>query len=391
MNSYPRVAFLPDTFHEINGVAHTSRELEKFARQENIPFLSIHCGLSTGTTVDGSVTAMELKRGPASFTLDTNLGYDPFLLRYAELAMKAVRAFGTQIIHITGPGDMGCLGLYMASRLNLPLAISWHTSLHEYAAQRLRKILAFSGESVRAPVARMAERLSLNILRWFYKKGRVLFAPNEEALGMLRGMTARPCFLMRRGVDTDLFSPLRRHRYDRIFRLGYVGRLTPEKNVRFLAEVGNALITLGRTEFQFFIVGQGGEYDWLREHVPNAVFTGVLEGVALAEAYANIDLFVFPSRTDTFGNVVLEALSSAVPAVVTAGGGPKFIVENGVTGYVADSDFDFIRFVNAVMIDTEIHQRMRAAARTYACLQSWRSVFQDVFRRYNECIAAPFE
>jgi phosphatidylinositol alpha 1,6-mannosyltransferase len=381
------VAFLPDTFHEVNGVARTSQELENFARRENIPLLSIHCGSSLKKATDGSVTVMELKRGFGSIGLDTNLEYDPFLLRYAETTVEAVHGFGAQFIHVTGPGDMGCLGLYVASKLKLPIAMSWHTSLHEYAAERICKAFAFAGGAISASAGRTAETLSIHFLKWFYRKGRVLFAPNEEALNMLKTVTGRPCFLMSRGVDTDLFSPAHRSRSNRIFRLGYVGRLTPEKNVRFLAELGKALVAIGRTQFEFLIVGQGSEREWLREHVPNAVLTGVLRGNALAEMYANMDLFVFPSRTDTFGNVVLEALSSGVPAIVTADGGPKYLIQNGITGYVAASANEFILHVNAVMANAEHLQRMRIMARAYACRQSWPSVFNDVFRHYSEYIA----
>jgi phosphatidylinositol alpha 1,6-mannosyltransferase len=214
----------------------------------------------------------------------------------------------------------------------------------------------------------------------------VTLAPNKELVDMLREVTGRPVFLMQRGIDTELFSPARRNRRDRAFRIGYVGRLTAEKNVRFLAELGETLITLGRTNFDFLIVGQGGDEPWLREHVPNAVFTGVLRGERLAEAYANMDLFVFPSKTDTFGNVVLEALSSGVPAVVTSEGGPKFLVQNAVTGYVAGSDWDFIRCVNGLMTDLDGHHQMREAARHYASGKSWDAVFETVFRAYRTCV-----
>lgn len=246
-------------------------------------------------------------------------------------------------------------------------------------------MLAFTGKPISTAASATAGRLASRVLKWFYTRGTILFAPNEEDVCMLKSITGRPCFLMSRGVDAALFRPLSGPS-DPVFRLGYVGRLTPEKNVRFLAELGNALTTLGRTKFEFFIVGQGSEEKWLREHVPNAVFAGVLRDTPLAQAYASMDLFVFPSHTDTFGNVVLEALSSGVPAVVTSDGGPKFLVQNGVTGYVAGSEIDFIRFVNAVMTDTETHRRMRAESRAYACRYCWTSVFHSLFSHYQEAI-----
>jgi glycosyltransferase involved in cell wall biosynthesis len=150
--------------------------------------------------------------------------------------------------------------------------------------------------------------------------------------------------------------------------------------------LGQTLTTLGRENFEFMIVGEGSEEAWLRRHIPNAIFTGVLRGERLAEAFANMDLFAFPSRTDTFGNVILEALASGVPAVVTDSGGPKFLVESGVTGHVASSDWDFISFVNSLMENSALHRRMREASRQYALRQSWDSVFEAVFKAYGQCV-----
>jgi glycosyltransferase involved in cell wall biosynthesis len=393
LNSYPRVAFLPDTFHEVNGVAHTSRQLESFAVRRGIPFLSVHCGPVNETVTNGAATVVQLKRGPFRFGLDANLDYDPLLMRYTSRVMAEVQKFGTDIIHITGPGDMGAVGMYISWRLQLPLVISWHTSLHEYAGRRLERLLGFTGVQFSGRVGAWTEKTALQLLGLFYRRAVIVMAPNQELIDLTKSLTERPVFLMRRGVDTQLFSPARRNRAalersgytTAAFRIGYVGRLTPEKNVRFLAELGNTLRTLGRDRFEFVIVGEGSEEAWLREHVPNATFTGVLRGERLAEAYANMDLFAFPSNTDTFGNVVFEALASGVPAVVTDQGGPKFLVESGVTGHVASSTWDFISFVNEILTNQAAHARMRIAARQYALLQSWDSVFESVFDAYGQC------
>ncbi len=386
MTAHARVAFLPDTFLEINGVAHTARHLEAFARRRQIPFLSIHCGPKTQKTTDGMVSIAEWERGPCRIGLDANLDYDPFLWRYAGRVKAAVRDFGAELIHITGPGDMGAVGAYVACSLNLPLVISWHTSLHEYAATRLRRLLSFSGEGPSRFAAQMARKLSVQILRLFYRRAVVTMAPNQELLDLTHSLTGRPAYLMRRGVDTQLFNPARRSRRSNTFRIGYVGRLTPEKNVRFLAELGAALQAKGHANFEFVIVGEGSEEPWLRARVPNATFTGVLRGEALAQAYADMDLFAFPSHTDTFGNVVLEALASAVPAVVSSAGGPKFLVEPGNTGYVAANNAGFCGFVEKILKDPALHGHMRRAAVAYAARQSWDAVFESVFRTYAEGI-----
>jgi glycosyltransferase involved in cell wall biosynthesis len=152
--------------------------------------------------------------------------------------------------------------------------------------------------------------------------------------------------------------------------------------VALLAQVQRELEALGHKSFRFLIVGHGGEEGWLRERLPRAEFAGVLKGDALAEAYANMDLFVFPSHTDTFGNVVLEALASGVPAVVTPDGGPKTIVRDGVTGRIVE-DAEFAGAVAGVLGDPAKHAAMRESARGYALTMSWDAVFDGVYAAYG--------
>ena len=201
---------------------------------------------------------------------------------------------------------------------------------------------------------------------------------------MLERATKRPCNLMPRGVDSVLFHPQKRTRCDddRNFVLGYVGRLSIEKNVALLAQVQRELEAAGRQHFRFLIVGHGAEEAWLREHLPRAEFAGVLKGEALSAAYANMDLFVFPSHTDTFGNVVLEALSSGVPAIVTPDGGPCSIIRDGVTGRIAP-DGEFSSAIDHVLGNPTLHSEMRHAARCYALTASWDSVFEGVYSAYE--------
>lgn len=328
---------------------------------------------------------MQLKRGRFAFALDTNLECDPFLLRYANEVTRTVEAFGAELIHVTGPGDVGILGAYVAWRLRLPLAISWHTSLHEYAERRVLRLLDGCGRRFSSFAARVAKWFSMGILRWFYRRGRILFAPNQEICDWLHGETGRPVFPMSRGVDAELFTPARRTRFGGPFRIGYAGRLTSEKNVRFLADCGRSLMAAGHNHFQIEFIGQGWDADWLAANVPNAVMRGVLLGEELATAYADMDLFAFPSRTDTFGNVVLEALSSGVPALVTSGGGPKHIVQHGKTGFVAESDEEFTGYVQYAFENRQPLGQMGSDARSYAKRQDWDTVFGQVITAYENC------
>jgi glycosyltransferase involved in cell wall biosynthesis len=169
--------------------------------------------------------------------------------------------------------------------------------------------------------------------------------------------------------------------------VGYVGRLTTEKNIRFFLDLESELLARGCRNFRIAIVGQGADGSWLRKHLRHADFMGVLQGEPLAEAYANFDVFAFPSRTDTFGNVVLEALASGVPAVVTNSGGPKYIVQHGETGLIAGSDEEFFAHVAALGSNREMCQQMSRAARARALVCSWDEVFRHVYDVYEATVS----
>ncbi len=385
----PRVAYFPDSFHEVNGVAHTSRHFEAFARRRNLPFLCVRAGDRTQAILeDGNIWTLELPRGFLSFALEKDLRFDPAFLRHIPLIGEVLARFKPDLIHITGPSEVGMLGAGLAHHLGLPLAASWHTNVHEYAARRSEWFLRLLPKRQSEATEQKIEDLAMAAAAKFYSVARVLFAPNPELCALLERTTGRKCYLMPRGVDAELFKPEMRRRdpEDRDQVLGFVGRLSIEKNVALLATVQEELERMGHKSFRFLIVGHGAEEQWLRDRLPCAEIPGVLKGEALSMAYANMDLFVFPSHTDTFGNVVLEALASGVPAIVTRDGGPCTIVRDGVTGRIVD-DADFADAVAGVLGDPEKHAEMRLAAREYALTMSWDSVFEGVYAAYDTMLS----
>jgi glycosyltransferase involved in cell wall biosynthesis len=381
----PRVAYFPDSFHEVNGVAHTSRHFEAFARRRNLPFLCVRAGdRAQAVTEEGSVWTLELPRGFLSFALEKDLRFDPAFLRHIPLIEEVLERFKPDLIHITGPSEVGMLGAGLAHHLDLPLAASWHTNVHEYLARRSDWFLRLLPKPQAEATEQKIEDLTMAAAAKFYSVARVLFAPNLELCRMLEQATGRPCHLMPRGVDAKLFRPDKRNRRpdDRDHVLGFVGRLSVEKNIALLVRVQEELEAKGHKSFRFLIVGHGGDDAWLRERLPRAEFAGVLRGEELYAAYANMDLFVFPSHTDTFGNVVLEALASGVPAIVTPDGGPRTIVRDGVTGRIVP-DEEFSDAVAGLLGDPVKHAEMRLAARAYALTASWDSVFEGVYDAYE--------
>ncbi|MGA3343834.1 MAG: glycosyltransferase [Terracidiphilus sp.] len=389
----PRVAYFPDSFHEVNGVAHTSRHFEAFARRRNLPFLCVRAGDRTQAILeDGNVWTLELPRGFLSFALEKDLRFDPAFLRHIPLIGEVLDRFKPDLIHITGPSEVGMLGAGLAYHKSLPLAASWHTNVHEYAARRSGWLLRMIPDRHSAAAGQKIEDLSMAIAARFYSMARVLFAPNPELCALLERTAGRPCRLMQRGVDAGIFNPAKRKRNpeDREFILGFVGRLSVEKNIALLVQIQSELKAMAVTNFRFLIVGHGGDEIWLREHLPSAEFTGVLKGEPLSAAYAKMDLFVFPSHTDTFGNVVLEALASGVPAIVTPDGGPPTIVRDGLTGRIVP-DAGFTSAIAAILADPAKLAAMREAARSYALTMSWDSVFENIYSAYETILPVRIE
>ncbi|HXG84109.1 MAG TPA: glycosyltransferase [Pyrinomonadaceae bacterium] len=382
MNKPLRIAFFPDSFLEVNGVAMTSNRLVAFARKRGFPFLCVHAGEKTEVRQDENITFVSLKRSPASFEMDEGLKYDPFFQRHVSLVRAELEKFRPDVFHITGLNDVSIVGAYLAWKMDIPLVGSWHTNLHEYAARRLRSKFGFLPEKFKYSFTGFIEKNILRGAQLYYKMPQVLLAPNQELIEMLERGTGRPARLMIRGVDTEKYSPRKRTVDDGIVRFGFVGRLQVEKNVRLLADLERELLKAGRKKFKFLIVGEGGERAYLEKTMRTAEFPGFLDGERLSEAYANMDVFVFSSETDAYGNVVQEANAAGVPCLVTDRGGPKFIVRAGKTGFVAKNLDEFVKFSIDLMDNPEKLAQMKKNSREFALSRSWDAVFESVYDAY---------
>ncbi len=376
----PRVALFADTFHEANGVATLLRQLTRFAQARQLPFLMIRGGERTEFTNHGSLEILQLKRGPATFPLDQSLSFDPMLARHKAVVLDRLRAFQPDLVHMTGPGDFGFLGLWASHAVHVPLVASWHTNLHEYLGRRLHHGLKRTPQQLRAGVARIAEQQGLRGLMRFYRTARFVLAPNQDQVDLLHARTGKPAFLMPHGVDLDQYRPVSRDDADtRPFCIGYVGRLTTEKNIRSFIELERRLLAAGERNFKFLIVGEGNQGKWLARHLQNAELTGVLRGSQLAAAYARMDAFVFPSLTDTFGLVILEAMASGVPVVLSPETGRHVGVEDGISGFLSE---DFVPSLQCLMHSPPLRRAMSGAARNFAQTNSWDMVFDGLYQAY---------
>jgi phosphatidylinositol alpha 1,6-mannosyltransferase len=382
----PRVAFFPDSFLEVNGVAMTSKRLIGYAKRHGYPYLCIHAGKKTEACTDESVSYLSLKRSPVALPMDEDLKYDPLFQRHTRRVLGALLDFKPDVIHITGLNDVSIVGAYLSWKLKIPMVGSWHTNLHEFAARRLTRMFRFLPQRTLDSMTGFAERKIMDGAVYYYKMPKVILSPNRELVELLGKGTNRVSRLMTRGVDTEKFAPAKRTVTDGIFRFGFVGRLRAEKNVRMLADLEKKLLENGRTNFKFVVVGEGNEREWLEKNMAHLEMTGFLDGEKLSEAYANMDVFVFPSETDAFGNVAQEANASGVPAIVTDQGGPKFIIKHDESGFIAENFDDFVKYSLLLMDNAEKLATMKRAARQNAMSSSWDAVFEAVYAAYREAI-----
>ena len=275
-------------------------------------------------------------------------------------------------IIISTPGPVGLTALLAAKMLNLQTSGIYHTDFPQY-------IRILTEDS-------FLESMTWRYMHWFYGQLDTVFVNSEEyrQSWVKRGFDSAKLKIFPRGLDTDLFHPARREPafFEKFgarngdVRLLYVGRISREKDLDLLAAAYRRLRKEG-LPLQLFMVGHGPYSDVFAKSLPEAFFTGYLKGTELATAYASADIFVFPSTTDTFGNVILEAQACGLPVVVSDSGGPKELVEHTANGLITKSHDveDFVHAIRALVTDSALRERMGRSARQSVIDRSWPSAF----------------
>lgn len=377
-----RLAHFTDTYLEMNGVAITLRMQLEAARRH-----------AKGLSV---VTCYPADRVPEGLDAPGIKNFDPIgsyeIPEYPELTMHYPPLLkmlqwcfetGATHIHAATPGPVGMAALACAKILGLPLHSTYHTAFPQYAS-------ALTGD------ASMEEGM-WRYMVWFSNQSDMVYAPSLSMANELieRGVERRRVALYPRGVDTQRFHPSRRNgflasRYglaQEEIKFLYVGRVSREKNLDVLTRAFKGLCAK-RSGVRLVVVGMGPYLDEMRAELSGfpATFTGQLTGDDLGAAYASSDVFVFPSTTDTFGNVVLEAQASGLPVVVTDQGGPQENLIPGTTGLIVP-DGDARHFESAMLTlvdDPERLHAMRRAARDYMEGRSFEKSYLRLWDMYRE-------
>ncbi len=362
----PRVAIMADGIGSTHGVSRTIEEI----RQRGVPGFEIEV-IGTDPEVDRRLSAVAEIDVP--FYPGLRIGVPALPATVETLAEGAFDA-----IHVCSPGPVGVAGALVARALGVPLIGSYHTELTAYAGLR-------SGE------VRLADAMAMAV-RAFYGACNLVLSPSPASDGALReiGIGAERVARWDRGVDTARFDPALRGQLELPGELNvlYAGRITREKGADLLAE---AFLDAHSRDPRLHLVlaGGGPEQERLCDRVgAHATLLGWLGGIELARAYASADIFLFPSATDTFGQVILEAQASGLPVVAVAAGGPLSLVEDRVSGLLSEPRADALaESVLELAGSPLLRRRLAAVALSTVRRRTWEGAMERLGEGYRRALS----
>ena len=296
---------------------------------------------------------------------------------------NAIEEFKPDLIHVVNPAFLGVGGIYYAKKLNIPLVASYHTHLPQYLQHYGLGAL---------------EGLLWELLKAAHNKAELNLCTSSAMVKELENHGIERVDLWQRGVDTEMFQP---HLASAQMRsrlsqgnpddplLLYVGRVSAEKQIDQIKPVLEAI-----PNARLAIVGDGPNREALKAHFAgtNTNFVGYLQGLELASAFASADAFVFPSRTETLGLVLLEAMAAGCPVVAARSGGIPDIVTNGVNGYLFEPDDPdgAITATKALLSAKDIREELRTNARKEAAQWGWAAATRQLQSYYHGVLSASY-
>ena len=327
--------WLTDTFSDVNGVSMSIARLAEIAEFQGKDLTVMTCLPEKPRAKFALKNVQPLQQFEMPFYNQAKLSVPPILevLNYIEAQRNSELIIST-------PGPLGLVGLLAGKLLDIPVRAIYHTDFPAY-------VESFTGSEPYSEATR-------KYMKWFYSKAHTVLVPSDfyrESL-IADGLETAKIKLLPRGVDSVMFHPRKKetsfwkkYGLKKNFTFLYAGRISREKNVEHLIESFLAMTEdqASLVESNLALCGDGPLLSELRNKYAQhktICFTGCLESEDLAVAYASSDVFVFPSTTDTFGNVVLEAQASGLPAIVTHMGGPAEIVMHNGSGFIVDISYE---------------------------------------------------
>lgn len=372
-----KVAIFTDTFFpQINGVTKTLGKLKEYFDQREIDYLIF--------APDDSMKS----NGNFEENIQRMISFRFFLYPECRLSVpnyfrikNMLNEYKPDLIHIVTPFNLGLCGLKYATSYNIPLVSSYHTNFTHYLDYYNLNLL---------------EKPIWSFFKWFHGHCELNFCPSQATLEELRRNGINNLAIWDRGIDTRFYSPDYRNKElrrnygleDKITLL-YVGRLAPEKNLSLLIKSMKLLDQKYRDKVKLLITGDGPLLNELKaDSSQNIIFTGYMKGKELSKIYASADIFAFPSITETYGNVILEAMASGLPVVSFLEGG---ISENLIDSYngLACKEISpkaFASKLEKLITNKELRLELANNACEYALNKSWDNVFDRLVANYQKVV-----
>ena len=364
-----RIAYFSSTMVEgQDGVTRTIFKIADFLKEKNIT-----SRYYTASFNEKSEEKLDLVK-VNSFNLPFYKDYNIALPNKSKI-FKDLDEFNPNILHFHTPCPLAKVAIKYGEKKNIPVFGTYHTHFPSYSRYYKLKFL---------------EKFAWNYLRKIYNNADKVFVPTQSIISELEEHSFEHLVRLPNGIDLERFNEsfFNRSWKKKIGADGknillFVGRLVWEKNLKVLVEV-NEILRRKRSDFKFVFVGDGPAQEEMEKEMPDAIFTGRLAGRELSEAFASSDIFVFPSVTETFGIVILEAMASGLPPICVAEHGPLDLIIPGGNGLLAkpNDPEDFSKQIELMLDDSILRNNIKKNIRKFSENYDWNKVLNQMLNFY---------
>lgn len=373
-----KIAIFTDTFYpEINGVVNTLLKLNRYMKQKGIEvhFIAPDYENEKQYNIDAKVT--RIKGFRTSLSPNSVVSLPSYL--YMKDILKDIKP---DLVHITTQLGIGRIGLKYAKQFHIPVVMSYHTNFDQYLSFFHLEYLS---------------NIFWSYSKYFYNQGQRTLCPSEDTCEIVRKKKFKNVGIWSRGVDLEKFHPSHRDEElrkelggkDRLL-FSYVGRISPEKDIDVLIEsIKIVNKEIGEDKINFIFTGLGPHLEAIKkENIQNILLTGPKSGEELSKTYASADVFLFPSGSETFGNVLLEAMASGLATLSVDAGGVKEFAVHQKNSYVCkyhDVD-DIAKGIIELYQNQNLREKLKKGALQTANQRSWETIFDQLLNDYQKII-----
>jgi glycosyltransferase involved in cell wall biosynthesis len=375
-----RITIVTETYApEVNGVAHTLSTLVSGMRARGIQVQIIRPRQHKHDTQEHNT------QEPDTLTLPglpiPNYPEMKFGLPYYRRVLRAMQEFKPQAIYVATEGPLGWAATKAAEKIGISVVSGFHTNFHLYSAHYNLGIIS---------------NLGYRYMRWFHNRTAATLVPTQQQADELTSHGFERVRVMARGVDSQRFSPEKRSAElrkewgvkENDLVLLYVGRIAAEKNLQLVVRTYEALKNQD-DRIRLVLVGDGPELEGIRQRHPDVIAAGIQRDNDLATHFASGDIFLFPSLTDTFGNVVTEALASGLGLVSFDYAAAHEHTQHEHSAMLADfgNETAFIRAALSLIERPNLLKTLRQNARATASDISWDSIIDEFLQHLSQSTA----